>query len=60
MPPRLRAISQVYSAVRRLPMCIYPVGEGANRVRTCPLGMRASMASKYALSVIRTTSVYDL
>ena len=40
-----RAISQVYSAVRRLPTCIYPVGLGANRVRTFPLGIRASNSS---------------
>ena len=34
LPPALRAISQLNSAARRLPICRKPVGEGAKRVMT--------------------------
>src|SRR6185436_9054339 len=34
LPPMWRAYSQLNKAVRAVPMCIMPVGEGAIRVRT--------------------------
>src|SRR5690606_4781754 len=37
-PPRWRDSSQQYSAVRAPPMCRYPVGLGAKRVRTVMAG----------------------
>src|SRR5215470_14307054 len=39
-PPQCLAQSQLKKAVRMPPMCIYPVGLGANRVRT--VDMRAT------------------
>ena len=54
-PPAFRAMSQVYRAVRRLPTCIYPVGDGAKRVRTVPVGIRASSSSYQVRSIGRAS-----
>jgi hypothetical protein len=39
LPPVWRAYSQLNRAVRAVPMCIMPVGEGAMRVTTGRCGM---------------------
>lgn len=54
LPPAWRAIRYVYRAVRRFPTCMYPVGEGANRVRTFPFGILSSISSYHAASFIGT------
>src|SRR6185312_4390910 len=46
VPPVFRAKSQLYSAVRTLPICNWPVGEGANRTRTLPLSAINLMVTK--------------
>src|SRR6185437_8182049 len=46
VPPVFRAKSQLYSAVRKLPICNWPVGEGANRTRTLPLSAINLMVTK--------------
>ena len=56
-PPAFRAMSQVYKAVRRLPTCMYPVGDGANRVRTVPLGIFASSSSNQVISIGKASQI---
>ena len=40
LPPTLLAYNQLNSAVRAPPTCRLPVGDGANRTRTCPRNRR--------------------
>src|SRR5262249_28580127 len=46
VPRFWRAYSQLKSAVRTLPICSCPVGEGANRTRTFPFSAIALMVTK--------------